>query len=180
ISADKDVRFHLLVDVSRSRAWFYALDMGDQKRYLLKTYNVGLGRPNPSNPSGCLTPLGTYELGDRIAIYKPKATGWFNGEKVEMIKVFGSRWIPFEKEIANCSAPAKGFGIHGAPWEEDSATGELREERACIGKFESDGCIRFVTEDIEEIFAIVITRPTTIDIVKRFEDAVLPGEEVAL
>jgi hypothetical protein len=176
----KDVRFHLVVDASRCHAWLYYYDAKADEHALLKDYVVGLGRPDPRKASGCLTPLGKYTLGERVAIYKPQGMGWFNGEKVEMVRTFGTRWIPFEDEVAQCTAPAKGFGVHGAPWSEDSASGELVELRECIGHYESDGCIRFVTEDIEEIFAIVITHPTTIEIVKRFEEAQLPGKEVEL
>lgn len=175
IDDEKEVRFELIVDVARCQALFYGIEGVKGKRELLKTYDVGLGRMDPYKASGCLTPLGTYELGERIAIYKPKSTGWFNGEKVDMIRIFGTRWIPFEKEIANCTAQAKGFGVHGAPYSEDPSTGRLKEDLSCIGKYESDGCIRFSKGDIEEIFSIVITRPTTVQIVNRFEEVETPG-----
>lgn len=177
LNPDKDIAFHLLIDMSRAKLWFYYHDIGTNERVLVKTYDVGLGRVDGSKGSGFLTPLGQYTLGNKIATYKPKVMGTRNGEKIEMITVFGSRWIPFEKEIGPCTAPAKGFGLHGVPWAQNPKTGKLEEDLSSIGKYESDGCIRLATADIEEIFAIVITRPTTITLVKDFYDAKLPGIE---
>jgi hypothetical protein len=104
--------------------------------------------------------------------------GLFHGQKTEMIRVFGSRWIPFEQEIEGCTESAKGYGIHGAPWIVNASTGALIENRDCIGKYESDGCIRLYGEDMEEIYAITITKPTFIHIGKHFKDIKLPGVEV--
>lgn len=174
---DKDIAFYLVIDTSRSKMWFYYYDKGADERVLLKNYNVGLGRVASQNPSGLLTPLGVYKLGEKVAIYKPKQQGTFNGEKIEMMRVFGTRWIPFEKEMEGTTAPAKGFGIHGAPWTTDER-GVFSEDRKCIGRYESDGCIRLASEDVEEIFSIVISKPTYAVLVKDFFDAKLPGKEV--
>lgn len=164
---DMNLQFHLLLDVSRCKMWLYCLDVDNNQKWLIKTYDVGLGRPDPSKTSGLLTPLGKYQLGNKIAIYKPKMQGIYNGQKVEMIRVFGTRWIPFEKEVADCTALAKGFGIHGVPWVVNSK-GEFVQDRSSIGKYESDGCVRLDTDDMEEIFAIVITKPTTVELVKNY------------
>ncbi len=160
---DKDIKFNLVVDLSKCRMWFYYLD-GNEK-VLLKTYKVGVGKPNASSPSGCLTPTGTFKLGEKIAIYKPGVLGFFQDDRVEMIRVFGTRWLPMERVGAESM---KGLGIHGLPWMEGS-DGQLIEDRSKIGKLDSDGCIRMASEDIEEIFAIVITKPTTVDIVKEYK-----------
>ena len=40
----KNISFHLLIDLTRAKMWFYGLDHEANKRYLLKTYKVGLGR----------------------------------------------------------------------------------------------------------------------------------------
>jgi hypothetical protein len=173
-----DVSFHLLVDLKEKIMWFYYLNQASGERLLLRTYPVGLGREDSTSSSGYLTPTGKYSLGDRTAIYKPGVKGIFRSKPVEMIRVFGTRWIPFEKEISNCSAPAKGFGIHGAPWEVKS--GKLEEDIRSIQYYESDGCIRLEKKDIEELFAIIITKPTTIEIVPNFSLAQLPGEEIVL
>lgn len=169
----KDVKlsFHLVVDTSLCKMWLYALDQTHHEKTLLKTYSVCLGRPDSGKTSGLLTPLGRYSLGSRIAIYKPKVMGYHNGKKVEMVRVFGSRWIPFEKEIAQATAPAKGFGIHGVPWVDKGSKGELTQDKSSLGKYESDGCIRASTEDMEEIFAIIITKPTEIEIVRHHAEA---------
>ncbi len=89
------LRFHLVVDASRCKLWFYAIDDSTQTKTLLKTYDVGLGRPDSTKVSGLLTPLGKYTLGSRVAIYKPGVQGNHKGQKVEMVTVFGTRWIPF-------------------------------------------------------------------------------------
>jgi len=177
IDPDKNIEFYLLVDLSRAKMWFYAFDPSSHQRWLLKDYVVGLGRPDPLKSSGLLTPKGKYLLGERIAAYKPKTMGDFKGTKTEMIRVFGTRWIPFEKEISGTTAPAKGFGIHGVPWIEDPATGELKEDLDSLSTYNSDGCIRLASEDIEEIYAIIPGHPTTIELVNDFHDAKLPGEE---
>ena len=81
-----------------------------------------------------------------------------------MVKIFGTRWIPFDEEIDSCSASPKGLGIHGLPLHPNES-GELIEDTSSIGKQISDGCIRLATKDMEELFAIIITRPTTIEII---------------
>ena len=172
LQKDRNFEFHLVIDTSRCRMWFYYVDLDPKQKVLLKTYQVGLGRLDASKTSGLLTPLGKYTLGNRVAIYKPKAMGTHQGKKVEMITVFGTRWIPFEKEIGSCTAPAKGFGIHGTPWTR-GAKGELLDNTASLGKYESDGCIRLATPDMEELFAIIITKPSTIEIVRDFSESSL-------
>lgn len=165
--AGKDIKFHLLVDLSKCKMWFYYLD-GPEK-VLLKTYQVGIGKKEPLSTSGYLTPVGKYGLGEKIAIYKPGVTGHFQDADVEMIRVFGTRWLPFHEEIEGCSESARGFGIHGAPWIENS-DGTLVEDQSKIGQCDSDGCIRMRADEVEEIFAIVITKPTTVEIVKEVKE----------
>lgn len=174
---DIDLAFHLLIDLSRCKMWFYYIDLGANERVLLKTYKVGVGRADSSRASGFLTPIGKYALGERVAIYKPGTMGMFQDQKTEMLRVFGTRWIPFDKEVEGCTEPAKGYGIHGAPWVLDPTTGRYTEDLSKIGQYESDGCIRLAAADMEEIFAIVITKPTTVELVKDFRDAKLPGIE---
>lgn len=169
---NKNFEFYLVVDTSRCRMWFYYLDLDNKQKVLLKTYQVGLGRLDSSKTSGLLTPLGKYTLGSRVATFKPKVMANHQGKKVEMITVFGTRWIPFEKEIANCTSPAKGIGLHGTPWVH-GPQGTLTDSQDGIGKYESDGCIRLAMPDIEELFAIIISRPTTIEIVRDFSESSL-------
>jgi hypothetical protein len=177
-----DLSFYLLVDAGRKKLWLYALDNTHKQKTLIKSYPVCLGRLSSAKPSGSLTPLGVYSLGNRVAIYKSKVMGFYQGKKTEMIRVFGTRWIPFEKEISGTTAPAKGLGIHGLPWIEnrngenrssENRNHELVEDDRSIGKNESDGCIRVRASDMEEIYAIVVARPAKIEITNNYFDSEL-------
>ncbi len=176
---DKHINFYLLVDLARCKMGFYYLDLDTKERVLLKTFQVAVGRPDSLSSSGSLTPLGTYSLGSKIAIYKPGTSGFFRDQKVEMVSVFGTRWIPFHEAIEGTAVLTKGYGIHGAPWVLDSKTGQMVENREIIGKNESDGSILLSAEDMEELFSIIITKPCFVMIVKDFREARLPGIEVA-
>jgi hypothetical protein len=176
---DKRIQFYLLADVSRCKMGFYYVDLDTNERVLIKTYSVGLGRPDTRAASGTLTPLGRYSLGSHIAVYTPGVEGYYHDQKVEMMRVFGTRWIPFDQEIERATASAKGYGLQGAPFTIDAKTGRYIENRACIGAYDSDGCIRLASEDMEELFSIVISKPAFIEIVKDFHEAKLPGKEVA-
>lgn len=169
---DKNFDFHLVIDLSRCKMWLYYRDLDLDEYTLLKTFSVGLGRVDSRKESGLLTPLGTYKLGDKVAIYNPGSTGDYQGQKVEMIRIFGSRWIPFGQHLEG-TIPVKGLGIHGNPWVLNEQQ-QLVEDTTGIGKYRSDGCVRLTTRDIEALFAVVITKPTTIYLVKNFYDAKLP------
>lgn len=173
---DIPLSFHLLVDLSRCKLWLYAADSNTHERTLIKRYDVGLGRLDPSKPSGSLTPLGIYRLGSNIATFQSGVQGLYQGSRVEMITVFGTRWIPFEKSIGICTAPPKGYGIHGTPWKHTDKD-ELVDEGTGIGGYESDGCLRLSQDDVEELFAIIVTKPSYIEIVKDFNDATFATDE---
>jgi len=173
---DKNFNFYLLVDSSRCKLWVYYVDLDTNERVLVQSYQVGLGRWDSSKASGMKTPLGKYSLGSKIASYKPKVMGYHNGQKVELLSVYGTRWLPFDKEISGATEPAAGLGLQGVPWV-PGQKGELVEDLNSLGKYESDGCIYLATKDIEELYAIVITRPTNVEIVKDFYEATLPGIE---
>ncbi len=175
IRADKAIEFHLVLDISRLKIWVYCLDKEEATHYLLKSYPVCAGLPDPASRSGFLTPLGTYQLGEEIAVYKEGTMGNFKNQLTEMVTIFGVRWIPFAREIAGCTAPSKGFGLHGMPW--DRVGEELHERRDLIGTYTSSGCIRLLTEDIEELFAVIVSRPSYIHVVKDFLNAQIPGKE---
>ena len=101
----------------------------------------------------------------------------YKGKKVEMIQVFGTHWIPFEKEIDGCTEPAKGFGLHGTPICRNDQSGELNEDSSSIGHCGSDGCIRLSGKDIHELFSIVSTRTTFVEVVTSFQQSrLLRGE----
>lgn len=168
---DKNFQFYLLADLSRCKMAFYYIDLDANERVLLKTYKIGVGKQD-------LTPIGRYQLGDKIAVYKPGIMGLFQDKQVEMIRVFGTRWLPFGKELSKGTPPPKGLGIHGAPWELDKKANRWVEMRHVVGTSESDGSISMTYEDMEELFSIVITKPTVVDIVRNFKEAYLPGVEV--
>lgn len=179
-SRDKEIEFHLVVDAAHCRMAFYYIDLHTRERVLLKVYPVGLGRLSEESLSGTLTPYGSYQLGDKVAVYHPGITDLFHDQKTEMVRVFGSRWIPFGQEIGGCAEPAKGYGIQGAPWVFNEEKGALTERRECVGQYESDGCIRLYQEDVEELYSIIITKPTFIHISKHLDHVKLPGTEVAV
>ena len=171
------VEFYLLVDLSRCVMDFYYLDLDRDERVFVKRYKVGVGRKDPRSPSGSLTPTGKYRLGDKIAVYKPGMQHYYQNQKVDMIRVYGTRWLPFSEEISDCTDGARGYGIHGLPWHPIDGTDNLIETGE-LGTYASDGCIRLVKEDMEELFAIVITKPTTVEIVPQRAKAHLPmGKE---
>jgi hypothetical protein len=171
---DKNFEFYLLVDLSACQMHFYYLDKDLDERVFLKSYPVGLGRKKEDSPSGSLTPIGKYSLGDKVAVYRSGVQGYYQNQKIEMINVFGTRWLPFGEELENCSDGAKGYGIHGVPCVEVPASGDLVEEHGGVGAYNSDGCIRLKKEDVEEIFSIVITKPTVVEIVKDMKGIKLP------
>jgi hypothetical protein len=174
----KDVSFYLVVDLSRCKLWFYALDGATNEQHLLRTYKVGLGRFDEDSYSGLLTPKGKFSLGDKVAIYKQGMEGYFQGTEVEMVRAFGTRWIPFAEEIGGEGDSPRGYGFHGAPWVFDVAEETYNEDLTTIGSYDSDGCIRLAQNDIEELYSIIITKPTIVEIVTDFHDAEVPGEAV--
>jgi len=172
---DRNFQFYLLVDLSLCKMGFYYIDLDTNERVLVKTYKVGLGRLAGDLS---LTAAGRYLLGGKVAVYKPGVMGQFQDRQIEMVRVFGTRWLPFEP-VAGEAVSGKRLGIHGAPLEKDEKTGQYVEMKDVVGRYESDGCIRLLFEDVEELFSIVITRPTIVEVVKHFKDATLPGIEVS-
>lgn len=169
------VEFHLVIDLSRLKMWCYYYDQAKNVRGLLRSYPVCAGRLDSTRPSKSLTPFGVFRLGDQVAVHHEGMKGEFRGVEREIIGVFGKRWMPLGEPLANCTGPSKGLGIHGVPWRRDSE-GTLYEVRDCIGDYQSGGCIRLYTEDVEELFSIVVTKPTYIHIVPDFQSAILPGQ----
>lgn len=170
----KKLEFYLLVDLSSCTMDFYYLDLEKDERVFIKSYVVGVGREDSHSPSGSLTPLGKYVLGGKVGIYKPGVEHYFQNQKVEMIEVFGTRWLPFEEALENCTDRAKGYGIHGVPCHWDKEQAAVVEEVGGVGIYNSDGCIRVSKDDIEELFAIIITKRTVVEIVKDKSEVTLP------
>jgi len=99
--------------------------------HYVKQYRIGTGKNNK-------TPVGTFEVKDKIknpTWYSPHGGVYpFGHEK----NILGTRWIGF-KEKENLS----GFGIHGTTLPET------------IGTASSDGCIRMVNSEVEELYDFV-------------------------
>lgn len=170
--------FHIVVDTSSCQLALYYYDELTDERVLIKTYKVGLGRKDESKPSGLLTPHGEFKIGGKIAIYKPGTMGTFQDKKVEMIRIFGTRWMPFEALESSSLSAVKGIGMHGLPWQDSEDGMHLEENLTSIGHYSSDGCIRLANADIEELFAVVISKPCYVHIVDHILNAKLPGREV--
>lgn len=171
IRQDKKIEFYLVVDLSRRFMHMYAYDVNTGERYLLKIYKVGVGSLDPTSASGCETPTGLYALDRKVGVYTPGVVADMNGRLVELCQHYGTRYLPFGGKDSH-------LGIQGNPWVVDSETGELTEVRTFIGQYATEGNIRMHTEDVEQLFSIVTSRPTKIEIVKDFSDAHLPGREV--
>lgn len=170
---NKPIQFHLLVDLSHCKMGFYYVDLDTNERVLLKTYSVGLGRQHPQSPSGSLTPLGEFKLGNKVAIYQPGVKGFYHGKEVEMIQVFGTRWLPMIPQGV-ADAHNQGYGLQGVPVLQEGV-----ESLEGVGAYSTDGCIRLKSADIEEIFSIVVSKPTFVHVVPTCRAAKLPGIEVA-
>jgi lipoprotein-anchoring transpeptidase ErfK/SrfK len=116
--------------ISKSRRKLYLFD----GKKLFKFYNVGIGKQDR-------TPTGEFKTGG-----KRKNPDWYSpqgripfGEKGN---VLGTRWIRLNS-AGKTSRPVSGLGIHGT-WEPDS-----------IGKAKSNGCLRMLNQEVEELFAIL-------------------------
>ncbi|PIQ85487.1 MAG: hypothetical protein COV74_08330 [Candidatus Omnitrophica bacterium CG11_big_fil_rev_8_21_14_0_20_45_26] len=93
---------------------------------LLKTYRVGTGKDDS-------TPIGRTEI-----VNKLENPTWYNSGAVippdSPKNELGTRWMGFSLQ---------GYGIHGTTAPET------------IGKHESQGCIRMLNQDVEELYLIV-------------------------
>lgn len=173
-----DFRFHLVVSLSSCRLRLYYVIPQERRVVFLKSYQVCVGRKETSRASGSLTPVGLYQLGSKVASFRPRMMGSYKGRQVELMQVFGTHWIPFEKALEGCSEPAKGYGIHGTPMVRNSQEGELVEDTSSIGHYESDGCIRLAGKDMKELFSVISTRTTYVEIVQSFQQSKLLRGEI--
>lgn len=92
-----------------------------------KRYRVGTGQYST-------TPTGTFKITDKVAQptwYRPDGKSIPFGDKENLL---GTHWM---------SIDVPGFGIHGT-WEPET-----------VGKQSSQGCIRLVNSDVEELFTLV-------------------------
>lgn len=116
--------------VSKSQ---FTLTLHDGDR-LLKYYKIGIGRQDR-------TPVGTFVI--NLKDFEPD--WWRPGRRVlygDPENVLGTRWLGFVP-TEDTDPTLRGFGIHGT-WQPES-----------IGKAASQGCIRMLNEDVNELFDIV-------------------------
>ena len=113
---------------------------------IFKRYDVGLGRP------GQETVLGSYRVGN-----KQKDPTWFkpgygpippNDPRNEL----ATRWMPMVPEEEGLPTD---LGIHGTIAPET------------IGEYDSNGCVRMYTEEVEELYDLVV-RATPVEVVEVF------------
>jgi len=100
---------------------------------LFKRYAVGVGRYGK-------TPLGTF-----ITVVHQTNPDWTppSGGIIpfgDPLNVLGTRWISIQDDAR---PEIKGFGIHGTA------------DRTSIGGETSNGCIRMLNEDVEEVFLLI-------------------------
>jgi lipoprotein-anchoring transpeptidase ErfK/SrfK len=99
-----------------------------------KRYRVGSGKFGK-------TPVGTFKVREKI-----KEPIWWrpDGSKVEYGQpgnVLGTRWLGLKP--TGDTEQVRGYGIHGT-WENDS-----------IGRASSEGCLRMLNSDVEELFIYI-------------------------
>ncbi len=95
----------------------------------LKTYSIAAGR------KGHETPLGTFKIVNKLV-----DPTWYKAGAVVAPEspenILGTRWLGFSLD---------GYGIHGTTLPET------------IGTHASEGCIRMLNNEVEELYAIVPT-----------------------
>ncbi len=118
------------IEVSKAE---YLLTLRDGNR-IVKVYHVGLGKQDR-------TPVGTFviENKQREPAWTPPGKNIPYGHPDN---VLGTRWMGLKPD-GTTPQTLTGYGIHGT-WEPDS-----------IGKPTSNGCVRMVNAQVEELFDLV-------------------------
>jgi L,D-transpeptidase catalytic domain/LysM domain len=129
--------------ISKSRRKLYLFD----GKKIFKVYDIGIGKQDRT-PTGVFKTAGKRKNPDW---YSPKGKIPF-GDKGN---VLGTRWIRLVP-AGKTSRQVSGLGIHGT-WDPSS-----------IGKAESNGCLRLLNKDVEELFAILPNerKPIPVTIIK--------------
>lgn len=125
------------IHVSKSRNELDLMNNGK----LFKRYSVGTGKYGK-------TPVASFTIVDKII--EPPWTRPSDNKRIEYgdpENLLGSRWMA----IKSADRPElSGFGIHGT-WARDS-----------VGKQSSNGCIRMLNEEVEELFNLIPRKTTVI------------------
>ena len=120
--------WHIIVNKSKFLLMLY------DKSQLFAIYNIALGKNNK-------TPIGNFKI-----ISKVIEPDWYSkSEKIsygDERNVLGTRWMEI-KSTDDKNHKLRGYGIHGT-WERNS-----------INKMRSNGCIRMLNENVEELFDII-------------------------
>jgi hypothetical protein len=106
----------------------------------LREFSVGIGAKDK-------TPEGQFEIETKIE----KPDWYFDGKKIKFgspENPLGTRWMGFKR-----TRRAAGYGIHGT------------DEPETVGKAASEGCVRMLNEEVEELFGWV-PRGTKVTIVR--------------
>ena len=123
-----DGDWHIIVNKSK-----FLLMLFD-KDNLFAAYSIALGKNNK-------TPIGNFKI-----ISKVIEPDWYsNNEKIpygDERNVLGTRWMEI-KSTDDKNRKLKGYGVHGT-WERNS-----------INKMRSNGCVRMLNENVEELFDII-------------------------
>jgi len=109
---------------------------------IFKRYSVGTGKFGK-------TPVATFEIVDKIV--HPPWTRPSDNKRIEYgdpENLLGSRWMAIKSKA---HPEFRGFGIHGT------------QDRNSIGKQSSNGCVRMLNEDVEELFDL-LPRKTVVKI----------------
>ena len=129
--------------ISKSRRKLYLFD----GKKIFKVYDIGIGKQDR-------TPTGVFKTG-----VKKKNPPWYSPKgKIpfgDPENVLGTRWISLNPN-GKTSRQVSGLGIHGT-WAPES-----------IGGAESNGCLRLLNKDVEELFAIIPNelKPVPVTIIK--------------
>ncbi len=119
---------HIVINKSKFLLMLY------DENNLFTIYNIALGKNNK-------TPMGNFKTVSKVI-----EPDWYsdNGKIAfgDKRNVLGTRWMEI-KATDNKNRDLKGYGIHGT-WERNS-----------INKMRSNGCVRMLNENIEEIFDII-------------------------
>jgi len=129
--------------ISKSRRKLYLFD----GKKLFKAYNIGIGKQDR-------TPTGSFKTGLKKKNpdwYSPKGKIPFGNPK----NVLGTRWISLNP-AGKVSRQVSGLGIHGT------------KAPNSIGRAESNGCLRLINKDVEELFSILPNerKPVPVTIIK--------------
>jgi len=142
--------FHVWVDKNRFFLAVMSQPSADGPNLYIKFYRVGLGEHGS-------TPTGLWQVRPESKLKNPT---WFDTRGGRVVAAddpqnpLGERWIGFDG-ISGQAKGQSGYGIHGTI------------EPETIGKNASQGCIRLLPADVEELYDLLVEKKSTVQIVSR-------------